>query len=118
MIKIKNLEVLESLLIHAFHPNLIELLNWFCTRYSDVVFTGGYEERDYPSVHSTIPVRGEDMRSKIYEDPQAVADDVNAHWIYDTDRPQMLCAIYHDTGRGLHIHLQCSKNTIYRRSFE
>jgi len=114
MIKVKNTTVLESLLIHAYHPMLIELLKWFCVRYSDTVFTGGYEERDYPSVHSTITVRGEDMRSRIYQDPQAVVDDVNAHWIYDTDRPWLDCAKFHDSGRGPHIHLQAHDNTICR----
>lgn len=114
MLKIKNIEVLESMLIHAYHPNLIGLLKWFCVRYSDVVFTGGYEERDYPSVHSTIPVRGEDMRSKLYDNPASVMNDVNDHWAYDPTRPALQCAVYHDTGRGPHIHLQAHDNTVYR----
>ena len=114
MVSIKNLEVLESLMIHPAHPVLIDLQKWFCARYSTVMFTGGYEERDYPSVHSTIPYRGMDVRSRVYENPQGVADDVNAHWQYDPERPEMLCAIYHDTGRGKHIHLQVHRRTVLR----
>jgi hypothetical protein len=112
MIRIKNTTVLESMLIHPVHPKLIKLCQWFCIRYSETVFTGFYEERNYASVHSTIPVRGGDARSRIYKDPQAVADDVNRNWVYDPDRPWLKCAIYHDTGRGPHIHLQVHEKTI------
>ena len=112
MIRIKNIQVLESLLMHAAHPKLIDLLKWYCVRYSEVVLTGGFEERDYASVHSTIPFRGEDVRSRVYDDPQAVVDDVNNHWTYDPARVAMKCAIYHDVGRGPHIHLQVHDNTV------
>jgi len=111
MIQIKNIDVLESMLIHPAHPKLIELLKWFSVRYSNTVFTGMFEERDYPSVHSTIPVRGMDIRSRVFDDPQAVADDVNNNWIYDPDRPWLKCALYHDVGRGPHFHLQVSEKT-------
>lgn len=114
MIRVKNTTVLERLMIHPAHPNLIKLLVWFCVRYHETMLTGGYEERSYASVHSTIPFRGMDARSRIYYDPQEVVDDINRHWIYDPDRPWMDCAIYHDTGRGLHIHLQVHENTICR----
>ena len=141
-IKIKNVKVLESMLIHPYHPTLIKLLQWFCVRYSESVFTGGYDDRDYPSVHSTIPVRGEDMRSWIYltpkdsSGPENVQDDVNGHWVYDPDRPQKQCAVYHAVckhcnhnnmpphhakceacGRellGWHLHLQVHDKTEYK----
>ena len=111
MIKIKNTAVLESILLYPSHPALIRLEIWFCIRYSQAVITGGYEERDYPSVHSTIPVRGKDYRSTVFSDPQTVADDINRHWQYDPERPEMKCAKYHDTGRGPHLHLQVHDNT-------
>jgi len=114
-IRIKNHQVLESMLIHPAHPKLIELLKWFCVRYSETVLTGGYESRTYPSVHSTIPFRGMDVRSSIYEDPHAVANDVNDHWVYDPSRPEMKCAIYHNVGRGFHIHLQVHDETRRRK---
>lgn len=114
MIRIKNYKVLESMLIHPAHPKLIELLEWICVRYSEVVFTGMYEDRDYPSTHSTIPVRAMDIRSWIYGEPQKVTDDINTHWIYDSERRELKCAVYHDTGKGKHIHLQVHDNTEYR----
>lgn len=114
MIQVKNTKVLESMLIHPAHPNLIKLLGWFSVRFLETVLTGGFEERDYSSVHSTVPFRGMDVRSRVFDDPQAVADDVNQSWIYDPDRPWLKCAIYHDTGRGPHIHLQAHSNTARR----
>ena len=113
MIRIKDIDTLDGMLIHATHPILIALLKWTVVRYSDTVFTCGWEQRKLPSVHSMIPLRGMDIRSRIYDDPQSVADDINAHWEYDHERPEMRCAIYHDTGRGPHIHLQVSDHTKY-----
>ena len=115
MIRIKNTDVLESMIMHPAHPILIELLKWFCVRYSETVFTGMYEDREYPSVHSAIPCRGMDVRSSVFSDPQAVADDVNENWTYDPDRPWLKCAIFHDVGRGRHIHLQVHPNTVRRK---
>lgn len=115
-LQIKNTTVLGSLMIHPAHPLLIELLKWVSVRFSNLVITGGYEKRDYPSVHSVIPCRGVDIRSSIYEDPKAVVVDINTHWIYDYTRPEMKCAILHNVGRGMHIHLQVHGRTRNKRS--
>ena len=112
MIEVKDTAVLESLILHPAHPRLIDLLKWVCERFPVVVVTQGYEERDYPSVHSTVPVRGIDIRSWIYNDPQKIVDEINATWEYDPERPgEYECAKYHDTGRGPHIHLQAHDRT-------
>ena len=118
MIIIKDHEVMESLLIHAAHPKLIALLKWVVCRYSQTLFTLGWEKRNYPSVHDVIPFRGIDIRSRIYSDPQSIEDDINAHWVYDYKRPEKMCAKYHDTGRGVHIHLQAHDNTEYMGSLK
>jgi len=111
MIRVKDHKVLEGMLRHPAHPKLIELVLWFAVRYSETVFTCAYEARDYPSVHSTIPFRGMDVRSRVFKDPQKVEDDINANWIYDPERPHLKCAIYHNMGRGRHIHLQVCDRT-------
>lgn len=113
-IKVKDIHVLESILSHQAHPKLVDLLKWFSIRYSNTIFTCAFEERDYPSVHSMDPYRGMDIRSWFYDAPQVVADDVNDHWQYDPKRPERKCAIYHDVGRGAHLHLQVHDNTEYR----
>lgn len=118
MIQIKDTTVLESLILHPAHPRLIEVLLWICDRYPVVVLTGMFEERDYPSVHSTIPVRACDIRSWVYKHPEKVEADINAHWEYDPERPEMKVAIFHDTGRGPHIHIQAHDRTRRRTKGE
>ena len=111
-IKIKSIGVLRNMLRAVYDDKLILLIAWVITRYSDVVFTSGYRESD-KGVHGTNPCRGMDIRSWIYNDPQAIVDDINAHFSYDTDRPKKKCAKFHDTGRGVHIHLQTCNKTKY-----
>lgn len=111
-IKIKNHGVLRNILRAVYDDDLILLIVWVVARYSNVVFTSGYREED-KGVHGTSPCRGIDIRSRVYEEPQKVADDINTHFIYDPERPEKKCAKYHDTGKGLHIHLQVHPNTTY-----
>ena len=111
MIQIKDINVLEGMLKHPAHPKLIALLKWFAVRFSQTVITCAFEERDYPSVHCTIPLRGVDVRSRVFENPVGVVEDINKHFTYDPQRPGLTCALYHDTGRGPHIHLQVHDRT-------
>ena len=111
-IQIKSYKVLKSMLVIIYHPMLISMVMWISTRYSQVVFTSAYREGD-SGVHGTNPCRGFDIRSYIYGDPQQVCNDINKHYIYDPDRPEKKCAIFHDTGKGKHIHLQVHPNTKY-----
>ena len=114
-IVIKNWKVLKGMLSVAFHPKMIALAMWITVRYSKVVFTSAYRSGD-KGVHGTAPCRGMDMRSWHYDDPQVVVDDINVHWRYDPiKRPEMMCAILHNTGSGNHIHLQVHDNTQYLR---
>ena len=115
MIEVKDHSVLTSMLIYPAHPKLAKIMEWLVKEFSHVVITCAYEDRDYPSVHSVVPFRGIDIRSHIYEDPQAVAEKLNEHWIYDPERPWKKCALYHDTGRGPHIHLQVHDRTIMKK---
>ena len=111
-IKIKSIGVLRNLLRAVYDDKLILLIAWVITRYSDVVLTSGYREGD-KGVHGTKPCRGMDIRSWIYNDPQAIVDDINEHFSYDHDRPEKKCAVLHDTGRGVHIHNQTCNKTKY-----
>lgn len=111
-IKIKDHGVLRNLLRATYHDDLILLIAWVATRYSGVVFTSGYREGD-KGVHGTLPCRGMDIRSRIYDDPEKVVNDINTHFIYDPNRPDKRCAILHDMGKGEHIHLQVYPDTVY-----
>ena len=111
-IKVKDTKVLEGLLIVPFDTRLAHLAQWVATRYSEVVITSGYR-KDSKGVHGTVPCRGIDIRSWIYSNPQVIVDDVNFHFIYDTERPEKRCAIFHNSGQGKHLHLQTHFNTEY-----
>lgn len=117
-ITIKDTTVLEGLITHYAHPRLIDLLKWFVVRYSETVITCAYEARSRPSPHDSIPYRAVDVRSTVFKFPEDVVADVNLHWIYDAERPNFKCALYHDTGRGVHIHLQVHDATMQTYSRE
>ena len=112
MIVIKNHKVLRQLLEVPYYPTLIGLALWVTARYSETTFTSGYRKED-KGVHGTDPCRGIDIRSKDFDDPKAVEEDINAHWTYDPERPEKGCALFHDVGRGEHIHLQVHPRTKY-----
>ena len=113
MINCKDKTVLRGVLSVGWHPLLINLYEWLLDRHeSKIVLTCGYEARDYASTHSVVPLRAFDIRSWTFADPKAVVDEINAVWMYDYERPDKVIAIYHDVGRGAHIHIQVHDNTI------
>ena len=62
-------------------------------------------------VHGTLPLRGIDLRCRESDFGKLIEDYVNNKWIYDPDRPDMKCCIFHDIGQGAHIHLQVHNKT-------
>jgi hypothetical protein len=62
-------------------------------------------------VHGQLPLRGIDCRMKNERIGNVIADIINEKWLYDYHRPWKKCAIFHDTGKGLHIHIQTHPNT-------
>jgi len=117
MIQYKNDEVLKGILSHGWHPTLIEVYMWIIKAYREsVTITCGHETRDYISTHDVDPLRAFDIRSWCFADPQKVEDAINQAWEYDPERPEMLVAKCHDTGRGIHFHIQVHDNTIKREA--
>ena len=114
----KNHKVLIGILTNAWHPKLLEVLLWLTVRYSTIIFTSAYRPHkihsDDSGIHSTIPLRAFDLRSRVFSDPQKIADDINAHFIYDPARPNLNLNVYHDTGQGHHFHIQVHPRTDYR----
>lgn len=73
------------------------------------------------STHESIPLRAFDVRSrddKGVEFPwvQKLVAIINKRWIYDPARPAKSCAMYHDIGKGPHLHLQVCAQTVFRGS--
>jgi len=106
-LKFKDREVFNELLSAPYHFKMVELLIWLEERY-EIVATSGYRRGD-TGVHGTVPVRGLDIRSRIYSNPKEALDDINTNWIYDAERPNLQVALYHLN----HIHLQVHPNTVY-----
>ena len=111
MVATKNNDVILGVLAVPWEPKLKELLIWIENKWSNNTITCAYEKRDYSSVHSTIPLRGFDLRSRNFIDPQKIADEINSQWIYDPQRPEKKCCVFHDVGKGPHFHLQVHNDT-------
>jgi hypothetical protein len=110
MIASKNEQVERNILAVAWHPKLIQLYQWIKDCYPEALITSAYREGD-KGVHGTDPLRGFDLRSWVFDDPESVKDDINEMWVYDPTRPDKKVAILHDVGQGMHFHLQVHDNT-------
>lgn len=64
-------------------------------------------------VHSTLPVRGFDVRMRNERLGHLLAEIINEVWIYDPDRPEKKCAVAHGEGEEFHLHIQSHPNTIF-----
>ena len=69
---------------------------------------------DGEGVHTVLPLRGIDLRMRSYAIGEAIVKEINANWIYDPERPSIMCAILHGKGANLHIHLQTHYSTTKR----
>lgn len=116
MVRIKSASILIGLLSKKFHPALTEITAYVINKIQQadiaVTITSAYRPLDEKSVHRYmrgIDFRTWDMDEKFIND-LCVA--VNTRWRYDPERPEKECLIYHDTGRGAHLHLQVHDATI------
>lgn len=113
----KDYSVYKNFLLDM-HPLLQDLFLWvhseLIERTTQPIVTCAFEKRDYASVHSVLPYRGIDLRSSSIRNPRVEVNYINANWVYDMDRPHLQCCIYHNVGRGAHLHLQVSDNTAKR----
>lgn len=107
--KVKNLAVVN------LDPMLIEVAEWVKAQFGLEMITSAYRPGD-PGVHGYF--RGLDLRCRARERGKAIAAAINEEFIYDPDRPWMKVAIYHDVGKGVHLHLQVCDQTIRREEHE
>jgi len=66
---------------------------------------------DDDGVHGTLPLRGIDLRCKNHDMGKIIEKWTNERWEYDPTRPKMKVCLFHDVGRGLHLHFQSHPNT-------
>ena len=108
----------ETVLRHCsvrWHPILIDVLLWI-GRFTDepIILTEGWRNAPKwkPSdIHCTDPLRAFDLRSWAFHSPERIEAEINRHWTYDPDRPRLNVALLHDSGNGLHFHIQVHDST-------
>ena len=111
----KNKQVFINYHSHAKHPALIEL-NWWLEGRVEVIITSAYRKyyihtKD-SGIHTVLPIRAEDLRSWIFKNPHKIEKLINDNWIYDPKRPKLKCCVLHDSGQGVHFHIQVHDNTV------
>ena len=110
-LSIKNKDILYGILEIPWHHKLTDLTLWIVESVMNPLpmITCGYRKGD-PGNHGTDPLRAIDLRSRDY-DAKGLVEKINCHWQYDSTRPDKRCAILHDVGKGMHIHLQVHDTT-------
>lgn len=118
MIRIKSIEILRGLMLHKFVNILVDVLldvlfildSWGITQVITSAFRKG------KGVHGAC--RAVDLRSHQLELEQVISlcKTVNDKWVYDPKRPHMQVILFHDVGRGPHLHIQVHPNTILREA--
>jgi len=114
MILIKSDKIFAGLVENSFHSILVEMTLDACKLFHRISFipviTSAYREND-SGVHGYY--RGIDFRSRSMSQSSIfdICEKINNRYQYDPDRPEKECLIYHDTGRGPHLHLQSHPNT-------
>ena len=110
----KNLNVLGNMLKVPWSPRLIAVFKWLLVRYNadQILITSAWRMGD-PGIHGVIPLRAIDIRSTGFNNAVDTVNDINDNFIYDPDRPEMKVAIYHNVGRGWHIHIQVHPKTMW-----
>lgn len=79
------------------------------------VITSAYRQGD-SGVHGDC--RGIDFRTWDISPAllSELCSEVNSNWVYDPNRPEKEVLIYHDVGRGPHLHCQVHPNTQRRKA--
>ena len=113
-IRIKNADVLHSLMSCRYDPLLIEILIWVAKTYGLCITEGWRPKRHENDLHGTIPVRACDLRFWFYPPDEAVRieREINERWTYDPTRPHKQVARIHDVGNGKHFHIQVHPKTV------
>lgn len=112
IIEFKDSGVLSCCLKTAWHPKLIEVLTWLSENFQTIVITEGWREQLHVGdIHTTEPLRAFDIRSYVFKEPKLIEEKINKRWIYDPIRPEKQVAWLHDTGQGMHFHVQVHPRT-------
>ena len=116
-IEFKDKKAFDGFFKVRHHPKLAEFNWWFLETFGEIFVTSGWRKKTTDSgVHETDPLRAEDLRYSIYNNPEKMEKDINNTWIYDPARPRYKVCKLHDAGkeRNMHFHIQVHNNTTRR----
>jgi hypothetical protein len=115
MINFSSDKIAHNFCDYAIHAKLTDIILWVDHLMGEVVITSARRHRKIhkkdSGIHLTNPLRAVDVRYYIYNDPQHLVDLLNNNFIYN-ERSDKKVAIFHDSGMGKHIHLQCHDMTL------
>ena len=119
MIAVKSPFVTRMMLSNEYHETLIsvssDVAEWMIDEGIQPIITSAFRPGDI-GVHGCG--RGLDYRTWHMTKKQVwdLVAYVNKKWVYDSQRPNIKVAIFHDVGRGPHLHLQVHHRTQKRRT--
>ena len=105
--------VLKGLFERRFSPLLITILLDVAKEHG-LVITESYRPKKHRNdLHGTSPVRAIDIREWCYSPIKAkeIEREINYRWEYDYKRTEKKVAWIHDSGKGIHFHIQVHPNT-------
>lgn len=102
--QIKGLDVLN------LEASLKEIAREIQAEFGLNLITSAYRPGD-TGVHGQMPVRGLDLRCLNPKFGLEAEAWVNLRWRYDPARPKKQVALFHNVGRGLHLHIQVHPGT-------
>ena len=117
-ISYNNGVIFERAHLHGWHPNLIKVVRFLPTVMDQLIVTSAWRPAPIyakdSGIHSQIPLRAIDFRSRIYSNPRSIRDEINAYWVYDPKRPELVVCVYHNVRAdktAYHFHIQVHDNT-------
>lgn len=95
--------------IGFFHPKLVAMMSDLTQEFGHQTITSLY--RQDGGVHQSIPLRAVDLRCYNMRVGEEIERWMNVRWVYDPTRLGFDVCLYHDTGHGIHLHLQAHDYT-------
>ena len=114
---IKDTDVLRGMMERRFDPLLINIILDIAKTHGVCITESYREKRHMNDLHGTQPVRAIDARFWAYGSDRAgyeIQHWINSKWSYDPGREKMQVAVVHDTGSGVHFHIQVHGKTRLR----
>ena len=106
--------LIDETQLEFIHPKLRLIILEVNIEFGLQCITSLYRMNDKGIHGNADPLRALDARCRNEAQGLNIEKWVNDRWIYDPARPQYNVCMFHDTGRGIHLHFQVHDNTTER----